>query len=122
ARLAAQRPHLELGETGGEDGGAGILERRHGLVVAIGLDQRLGTRERRLDPSALVGGDAVREKLAVDAESFRQPLDRLPRRTRLAALDLADVLLRETLARELGLRHPGCDAQLPQALAQPEPG
>ena len=38
--------------------------------------------------------------------------------TRLAALDLADVLLREAVAGEIGLRQAGGDAQLAQALAE----
>ena len=51
-----------------------------------------------------------------------EPLDRLVRRACLAALDLADVLLREALAGELGLRQAGGDAELAQALAQSEGG
>src|SRR5206468_7294906 len=58
----------------------------------------------------------------IDAEPLGEPLDRLVGRPRLAALDLADVLLGEALARELRLRHPGRDTQLPQPLAEPEPG
>ena len=63
--------------------------------------------ERRLGPGALVGGDAALEEERVDAELLGQPLDRLGRRLRLAALDLADVLLREPLAGELALGQPG---------------
>ena len=49
-----------------------------------------------------------------------EPVDRLPGRTRLPALDLADVLLGEPLPRELRLGHPCRDPQLPQPLAEPE--
>ena len=43
-----------------------------------------------------------------------EPLDRLGRRARLAALDLGDVLLREAVACELGLGQSGRDAELTQ--------
>ena len=43
--------------------------------------------------AALVGGDAAGEKAGIDAEPLGEPLDRLPRRAGLAALDLRDVLL-----------------------------
>ena len=83
--------------------------------------QRLGPGECALEAAALVGRDAVREKAGVDAEPRREPLDRLARRARLAALDLGDVLLREALAREVALRQPCGDAELAQALAEAKP-
>ena len=69
---------------------------------------------------SLVSRDAVREEAGVDAEPRSDPLDRLARRARLAALDLGDVLLREALARELALRKAGGHPKLPQPLAQAE--
>ena len=47
-----------------------------------------------------------------------QPLDRLARRARLAALDLAHVLLREALAGELRLREALRDPQLAHAIPE----
>src|SRR5262249_44423674 len=70
--------------------------------------------------AALVGRDAVREEAGVDTEASGKPFDRLSCRTRLAALDLAHVLLREPIAGEIRLRHSGRDAQLPQPLPEPE--
>ena len=58
------------------------------------------------------------EEAGVDAELGSEPLDRLARGTGLAALDLADVLLREALAREIGLGQARRHSQLTHALAQ----
>src|SRR5262249_54003759 len=52
-------------------------------------------------------------------EPLREPADRLCGRTRLAAFDLAHVLLREAAAGELALRQSGCDPELAEALAEP---
>ena len=82
------------------------------------LGQCLRAREQRVDATALVGGDPALEKAGIGAELDGQPLDRLARGPGLAALDLADVLLREAVAGEVGLRQAGGDAQLPHALAQ----
>ena len=82
------------------------------------LGQRVRTREQGVDAAALIGGDAPLEEAGVDAELDREPLDRLARGPGLAALDLADVLLREAVAREVGLRQAGGHAQLPHALTQ----
>ena len=86
------------------------------------LDHRLGPGESRLEPPALVGRDAVGEEARVAAEADGEPLDRLRRRTRLAALDLGDVLLREALARELALREPGGNAKLTKPFSEAEGG
>src|SRR5262249_26918636 len=48
-----------------------------------------------------------------------EPLDGLGRRARLPALDLGDVLLREPVGRQVGLRHPGGDPQLAHTVAEP---
>src|SRR5205823_4921568 len=103
-------------EAGGEDGRPHALELLDRLGVAVRADQRLAAGEPGLDAAALVGGDAVREEVRVDPEPLGEPLDRLARGTRLAALDLADVLLGEPLARELRLRQAGRDPELPQTL------
>src|SRR5439155_23078941 len=120
--LAGEAARLELGSTGRGDGRSNLLELAHRLLVAVGLDERLGTGERGLDPAALVGGDAVREIAGVDVEPAGKPGDRIARRARLPALDLADVLLREALAGELALGQTRCDTQLTQALPEPEGG
>ena len=112
---------VELGHARRAGGGNERLVLDRGVVVARGLDQRLGARERALEAAALVGRDAVREETGVDAEPDREPFDRLARRARLAALDLGDVLLREALARELALRQAGGDAELAEALAEAQP-
>ena len=54
---------------------------------------------------------------ASTAEPLRQPGDRLVGRARLPALDLADVLLREAIAGQRGLRQAGGDAQRADAFA-----
>ena len=82
-------------------------ERLGRLVVAMRFGQRLGPGEQRLDPAAQVGRDAAAEEAGVDAEPGREPRDRLVGRARLPALDLADVLLREPVAGELGLGQAG---------------
>ncbi len=118
-RLAGQCPHLELRHPGSHDRVADGLELLDRLEVAARLDQSLRPRERRVDAAALVGRDAVGEVRGIDTELFRQPRDRLARRARLAALDLADVLLREAVAGELGLCPPRGDAELAEPLAEP---
>ena len=86
------------------------------------LDESLGAGEGGLDTAALVRGDTVREIARVDIQLTCEPGNRVAGRARLAALDLADVLLGEALARELTLRQTGGDAKLPQTLAEPQGG
>ena len=85
------------------------------LVV---LEQRVGAREDRLGLRAIVRRDAARQEAGIDPESQREPFDRLRRRAGLATLDLGDVLLREAVAGEPGLREPCGHAELAQALAE----
>ena len=68
------------------------------LVVVAALEQRLGARQDRLGPRALVARDAAREERRRRRRAGGEPLDRLAGRLRLAALDLRDVLLREAVA------------------------
>ena len=82
------------------------------------VGQRFRSGEHRLDAAALVGRDALLEEVGVDAELRCEPIDRLTCGACLAALDLTDVLLREPLSCQIGLREAGCDAQLAQAFAQ----
>ena len=84
------------------------------------LGERFGAGQRRLDAAALVGRDAVGQVAGVDVEAAREPRDRLAGRTGLAALDLADVLLREPIAGELALCQARGDAQLAHALTEPK--
>src|SRR5262249_56483169 len=79
--------------------------------------ERARARGRRPDAAALVGRAAAPEVAGVGAQAGGEPVDRLLRRARLAALDLADVLLGEALAGELALRQARGHAQLAQALA-----
>ena len=113
---------LELRQSGGEDSRACSLELLERLVVVVGLDEGLRAGQDCVDPAALVGGDAVREEARVDAQPLGEPLDRLARGTGLPSLDLADVLLREALAGQVGLGQVRRDAELAQALAQAESG
>src|SRR4029079_13270601 len=111
-----------------------LAERLDRLAVAVCLGEGLRPCEPRLDPRPHVGRHAVLEILVVDAEPagrrravveilvaaaepLGEPRDRVGRRPCLAALDLAHVLLRETLARELGLGQPRPDAAGAPALA-----
>ena len=121
------RPGLAREETGLELGGPGrghvrtdLLELGDGLFVAVRLGERFGAGQRRLDAAALVGRDAVGQIAGVDVEAAREPRDRLAGRAGLAALDLADVLLREPIARELALCQARGDAQLAHALTEPK--
>ena len=111
--------YIELDRVRRGDGGACLLEGLDRLLVAVALRKRLGAREHCFDAPALVGRDAVGEESRVDVEPLREPLHCLGGRARLAALDLADVLLREAIAGELGLRQPGGDAQQAKAVAEP---
>ena len=120
--FADERAKLELRRARRADGRRNALVGDDGVGEPVGLDERLGTCKHALDPPALVRRHTVREETWVDAEPRREPLHRLASRASLAALDLADVLLREAIAGELGLREPGRDAELAQAFAQPESG
>src|SRR5207249_6468342 len=79
---------------------------------------RLRPGEDCLGPGALVARDAAREERRVDTEPAREPADRLGCRARLAALDLRDVLLREAVAGEVGLRQSGGHAQGAYTIAE----
>ena len=115
--LARERPHLELGRAERGQLAACLTEELDRLGVAVGLGKRLGAGEQRLDARAVVGGDPVEQELRVDGQPLRQPGDRLVGRARLPALDLADVLLREAVAGQRGLRQAGGDAQRADAFA-----
>jgi hypothetical protein len=83
----------------------------------VRLRECLGSRERRLEPAALLRADATLEVARVNAQPRGEPRERLSRRPGLAALDLADVLLREAAAGEVGLGQAGGDATLAYTLA-----
>ena len=116
--LARERANLEVDRARREQRRLQVVVLLDRLVVALGVRQRLGAGQHRLDAAALVGGDATLEESRVDAQLPGEPLDRLARGPGLPALDLADVLLRETLAGEIGLRQPRGHAQLADALAE----
>jgi len=101
-----ERANLQLRHPGRARSGDQRLERLRGLRVLLGLVQSLGTREGSFEPGALVGGNPAREEAGVDSQAVGEPFDRALCRTRLAALDLRDVFLREAVARELALRQP----------------
>src|SRR5207245_10637782 len=83
------------------------------LVVLLTLDGGLGAGDRRLDLSVLVPGLSRLQVRDVDAEPLANPAKRLFRRPRLPTLDLAHVLLREAVARQLRLAQPRGPAKLP---------
>src|SRR5207248_1310228 len=117
---AVERANLELRQArrpGSDEQGVELLLR---LVVTADLEQGLGARERRVEAAAFVGRDAVGQEAGIDPEALGEPVDRLARGTGLAALDLADVLLREALPGQVALRHRRRDAQLAQPLSEPE--
>ena len=117
--MTGESLYLQLRRAGRSDLVADADEEVQCLVGAIGERERLAARQRRLDPPARVGRDADRQELRVDAELAGEPLDRVGRRTCLPALDLAHVLLREAVARELRLRQAGGESQRAQAVAEP---
>ena len=117
--LAGEGANLELCRSGRTDVAAGGGEKLGRLYRAVRLGECLGADEEGLDPAAQVGRDAAPEKRGVDSELRREPRDRLGGRAGLAALDLADVLLREAIARDLGLGQPGSEAQRPEPVADP---
>ena len=118
ARLACEHARLELRGARREHGRLRRLVQLERRLALVRAHERLGACERALDTTPLVRRDAVREEAGVAVQPLRQPLDRLGRRAGLAALDLADVLLREPLARELALRQSRGDAELTKALAE----
>ena len=107
--LCQQRAELELAGLGRElQAGEGFKR----LVVLLTLDGGLGTGDRGLDLGVLIPGLPGLEIGDVDAQPLADPGKRLFRRARLAALDLAHVLLREAVARQFGLRQPRGNAKL----------
>src|SRR5207237_283895 len=116
--LAGKCADLQLDGTRRHDRVAGLrvlLDRRR-EVTALGL--RLCPCQDRLGPCALIARDAACEEGRVDAEPAREPADRLGGRTRLAALDLRDVLLREAVAGKIGLCQAGRHAQGAHTIAE----
>ncbi len=112
-RLGERRADAELVARALEAG-----EEADRLLVARGLDRGLGLRDHALRAKTLAFRDSGLEELAVDAELDSQPLERLGGRPRLAALDLADVLLRAAVAGELRLGQAARSPQATDAVAQ----
>ena len=102
-----QRPNLELRRPGRADVPAGRGEELHRFCVPVRLGQSFGPRELRFDPPAEVGRDTAAEERRIDAELPGEPSDRLGGGSRLATLDLADVLLRKAIPANLGLSQTG---------------
>jgi hypothetical protein len=86
------------------------------LELARG-DRRLCARDESRRLLVLRRREARLEEAARDAEPLGKPLERRVVRTDPAALDLADVLLREAAEAELRLRQAARDAQLANAFA-----
>src|SRR5262249_36825174 len=100
-------PNVELDRPGRGDLTGRLPEHLDRLRVAPRLREGLRAGDRRLDAVANVRRDARRQERRVDAETLCKPCGCLGIRSRLAALDLADVLLGEAVAGKLRLRQPG---------------
>ena len=87
----------------------------------MGGRQRLGVLELRLDLRPLLRRDAGGEEDRIDAELLGEPGDGGLRGARLAALDLADVLLREALPASCVWVRPADTRKRAQALAEAGP-
>ena len=117
-KLAVRHPRPALGQERAELELAGLgrvgdaVERLERLVEPLALDRGLSPHDGGLDLGVLVPRLAGLEIRGVDAEPLCDPRERLRRRARLAALDLADVLLREAVAGEIGLGQARSNAQL----------
>jgi hypothetical protein len=117
--LAGQRAQLQLEHDLVGDQLPRVDVLLHGFGEALVLDQGLAAGESGLDAAALVGGDAGLEEERVDVQLPRQVLDRLGGRASFPQLDLADVLLREAVAGQLGLRQARVLPECAQALGDP---
>jgi hypothetical protein len=96
---------------------AELLDLADDVLVGVRLERGLRAGDDAFDTLTLARGDSGLEEGGIDAEPAREPLDGLASRARLPALDLADVLLREAFAGELGLGQPARDPELADALA-----
>jgi len=106
---------LERRNRDGRERDAQLVDLGDDLVVGVRLERGLGSGDDALHALALARGDSGLEERRVDPEAASEPLDGLAGRARLPALDLADVLLGEALAGQLGLRQPARNAQLADA-------
>ena len=95
---------MEVERPGSRDRGGGLTECTDRLAVFTATDVRFGAGNDRLGAVALLARNTALEKFEFDAEPGRQPCDRLVGGTGLATFYLGDVLLRESVAGELGLR------------------
>ena len=96
----------------------GPPERDDGVLELSRGDRRLGARDEARHLLVLGRREARLEEPARDAQSLGEPLERRLVRAHPAALDLADVFLRETAGAELRLRQAARDAQLAHAFAK----
>jgi hypothetical protein len=117
-RLAGKGANQKRSRAGLLDGGSHRAEGLDRLRVLVCGRQRLCSLELRFDLRPLLRRHTGREVRRIDTELVGQPRDRRLRRAGLAALDLADVLLREAIARELCLRQPRGHAEQTDALAE----
>ena len=121
--LAGERAYLEARAVSSRaPAPRGALEGLDRVLELVRFEERLGAGERSLDARALGRSRRRGEEAGVDVEPRGEPLDRLVRRARLAALDLADVLLGEAIAGEVGLRQTGGDAKRRRRRASAAPG
>jgi len=118
-RFARARADLELRRVRRGDGTPDVAVGGKRVLVVMSLGQGLGLGEQRFDAAPLVRGHATGEEGRIHVQALREPFDGLLRGPGLAALDLADVLLREALTRELRLGQAGRDAQEAQPVAEP---
>ena len=117
-RLACKSAELEHRRPRTLDGASCLPKRSDRLRVLMRLGERLGTRKQRLDLRPLLRRDTDGEEDGIDSEAFGEPGDRVLGRTRLPALDLADVLLGDATRGKLRLGQPRGHAQRAHTLAE----
>ncbi len=116
--FAGESPELELLRAGCPGERAGLGELGGGGCELVPLAQCLSARELRFPAVALARGHAGEEEVGVDAEALREPGHGVRRGPGLPALDLAEVLLAEPAAGELGLRQTGGRSEVAQAASE----
>src|SRR5439155_16695722 len=95
-----------------------LCERVAGSFELLSLHRSFDACDRGFRLCVLRRRLAGLEERRVDPEPVCEPGEHLAGRPRLAALDLAQVLLRAAVAGELRLGEAGADAELAQASAQ----
>jgi hypothetical protein len=121
-RFSDERAEGERGYRGEPGNGGGGPERVDRLPVVVLLRQPLRALEQGLGAHRVARADAVLQEGPVCPELCGEPVEGLRAGPCLAALDLADVLLGEVAACQLGLCQLRSRAQGPNAVADARRG